>query len=172
VTPIPTITTDRLVLRAPRADDLPAFAAFYGSADARHVGGPQDEAETWRYLAQVIGHWQMRGFGRWMVEEKDTPGAIGLIGLHQPLDWPAPEVGWILWAGKGKGYATEAAKRSRAYAQDTLGLTGLISCIDPENAVSKRVAERLGATPQPDPFVHPKLGTAEIWRHPAPEALQ
>lgn len=167
---IPTIETERLILRAPREEDVPPFAAFYASDAARFVGGPLPDYETWRYLAGVIGHWHLRGFGRWIVEEKGTPGAIGLVGLHDPLDWPEPEVGWILWGGNGKGYATEAALASRTYAYETVGLTTLISSIDAGNEASVKVARRLGATQENTPYIHPKFGPMQIWRHPGPEA--
>lgn len=169
MTDIPTISTDRLVLRAPHVDDVPAFAAFYASDAARHVGGPLPDFEVWRYVAQVIGHWSLRGFGRWMVELKDRPGAIGLVGLHDPLDWPEPEVGWMLWGGNGNGFATEAALAARKYAYYTVGLTTLISSIAPDNTSSVKVAERMGAVREPNDFQHPTFGPMAIYRHPGPE---
>ncbi|WP_299968066.1 GNAT family N-acetyltransferase [uncultured Roseobacter sp.] len=167
---IPILETGRLILRAPCADDLPGFTAFYASDAARHVGGPQKDYEVWRYLAQVIGHWQLRGFGRWMIERKDTPGAIGLVGLHAPLDWPEPEVGWMVWDALGQGYATEAGRAARQHAYGTLGWTTVVSMIAPDNAASRRVAEHLGATRTTD-FTHPKYGVMQVWRHPGPEQI-
>ncbi|MDW3224519.1 MAG: GNAT family N-acetyltransferase [Paracoccaceae bacterium] len=171
MTPIPTITTDRLILRAPAQGDVAGFAAFYGSEAARFVGGPLRDFEVWRYTAEVLGHWQLRGFGRWMVERRDTPGAIGLIGLHAPLDWPEPEVGWMLWAGNGQGYALEAALAARRYAYDTLGMTTLISSIDPANAASIRLATAMGAQRETKDFEHPVYGTMQVYRHPDPKAV-
>ncbi len=48
----------------------------------------------------------------------------------------------------GKGFATEAARRIRDYARDDLGWTTVVSCIDPANSASIRVADRLGAVPE------------------------
>ncbi|WP_299828184.1 GNAT family N-acetyltransferase [uncultured Roseobacter sp.] len=172
MTPIPVITTDRLILRAPTEGDVAAFAGFYASEAAQFVGGPMKDFEVWRYTAEVLGHWQLRGFGRWMVERKDTPGAIGLVGLHAPLDWPEPEVGWMLWGGNGKGYASEAGRAARHFAYDTLGMTTLISQIAPGNAASVRVAERMGATREMPDNVHPVYGTLQVYRHPGPEAAE
>ncbi|MFK7744403.1 MAG: GNAT family N-acetyltransferase [Roseobacter sp.] len=169
---IPTITTDRLVLRAPCEADVEPFAAFYASDAARFVGGPQRDFEVWRYVAEVIGHWSLRGFGRWMVERKETPGAIGLVGLHAPLDWPEPEVGWMLWGGNGKGYASEAGRAARDYGYQTLGMTTLISQISPGNDDSVRVAESMGAVREAADNEHPVYGTLQVYRHPAPEVLQ
>ncbi|MGZ2259158.1 GNAT family N-acetyltransferase [Roseobacter sp. A03A-229] len=169
---IPTITTDRLILRAPTEDDVAGFAAFYASDAAQFVGGPLKDFQVWRYTAEVLGHWQLRGFGRWMVERKDAPGAIGLVGLHAPLDWPEPEVGWMLWDGNGKGYASEAARAARRYAYDTLGMTTLISSIAPDNAASIRLAKAMGARRAPEDYTHPVYGTMQIYRHPGPEAAE
>ena len=143
--------TERLVLRAPGPQDLNAFAAFYASEDAQFVGGPMTKPETWRYLCQVIGHWTMRGYGRWMVTLQSDDTAIGLIGLHNPLDWPEPELGWYLWSGNGQGYATEAAIAARDYAYDTLGWSTVVSIIDQGNDASVNIAERMGAVREAEP---------------------
>ncbi|PYO26460.1 MAG: hypothetical protein DMD85_00040 [Candidatus Rokuibacteriota bacterium] len=45
----------------------------------------------------------------------------------------------------GRGYATEAARCVRDYARDVLGWSYAISAILPQNASSRRVAERSGA---------------------------
>ncbi|MGB3553603.1 MAG: GNAT family N-acetyltransferase [Jannaschia sp.] len=163
---IPTLRTERLILRAPRPADLAPFAAFYASDAARFVGGPRAEWETWRYLCEVIGHWHLRGYGRWIVTAQDDDAALGLIGLHAPLDWPEPEVGWMLWDGRGRGIATEAARAARDWAYGTLGMTTLISSIDPGNAASIALATRMGAARE-GVFTHPKYGPVDIWRHPA-----
>ena len=168
---IPTLTTQRLILRAPRPEDVEPFARFYASDAARFVGGPKDEALTWRYLAEVIGHWALRGFGRWIVERKDLPGAIGLVGLHQPLDWPEMEVGWYVWDGIGQGYAREAGRAARDHAYDALGRTTLVSLIAPGNAASVRVAQAMGAVREDD-HEHPRFGPLMVFRHPSPDALR
>lgn len=128
------------------------------------------EPETWRYTCQVIGHWALRGYGRWIVTLKDSDAPIGLVGLHNPLDWPEPEVGWCIWSGTGKGYATEAGRASRAYAYETLGWSTVVSMIGVGNEASVRVATALGAVREKN-HSHPHLGTMMVYRHPSPEAL-
>ena len=165
---IPTLRTERLVLRAPGPEDFEPFAAFYASERASMVGGPLDRAEAWRALAGLVGHWRLRGFGRWTVVEDGAP--VGVVGLHFPLDWPEPEVGWIVFDGaEGRGLAREAALAARAHAYGTLGWTTAISLIDPRNARSIALATRMGAAREAD-FDHPKFGTVGIWRHPGPAA--
>lgn len=165
---IPTLRTERLTLRPPALGDFEAFAAFYGSGRASMVGGPLDRHEAWRALAAVLGHWHLRGFGRWIVELDGA--AVGLVGLHHPVEWPEAEVGWLLYAAaEGRGIAREAAEAARAHAYGTLGWTTAISLIDPCNARSVALAERMGARREAD-FEHPKFGAMGVWRHPGPDA--
>ncbi len=168
---IPRLETERLILRAPSEADLDADAAFLASDASRFVGGPLRRDETWRSIAMLLGHWAIRGFGFWGVEEKDTGRYVGRVGLWFPDGWPEPEIGWTLMTGAtGKGYATEAAMAARTHAYDVLGWDTAISLIDPDNHASKAVAKRLGAT-YDYTYDHPKFGTADVWRHPAPADL-
>ncbi|MFC3118814.1 GNAT family N-acetyltransferase [Jhaorihella thermophila] len=131
---IPTLETPRLILRAPRAEDFPPFAEFYASDRASFVGGPLTPEGSWRMLAMEIGHWALKGFGRWIAETRDTGEPVGLIGLFAPEGWPEPEIGWDLFNGhEGRGYATEAALHARAYAYDVLGWQTAISLVKPGN---------------------------------------
>ena len=166
----PTLETERLILRAPAPQDLPAFAGFFATGPTQYVGGARTKAETWRYLCEVIGHWAMRGYGRWAVTTKDDDTAVGLVGLHNPLDWPEPEVGWYIWSGNGKGYASEAGRAARAYAYNTLGWRTIISIIAPGNDASVRVAERMGAQ-RDDDLDHPRFGPLMVYRHPGKDAI-
>jgi len=162
---IPTLETERLTLRAPEARDFDAYAAFRASPRSVTVGGPFPRAVAHEQFNAVIGHWHMRGFGRWIIENRDTQTAIGLAGLYHPEDWPEPEVAWSLFDGaEGQGFATEAARAARAYAYDILGWDQVMSLIMPNNTRSVAVARRLGAILE-GPYSHPKLGTLDLWRH-------
>nr|WP_281494093.1 GNAT family N-acetyltransferase [Jannaschia sp. S6380] len=159
-----------MILRAPRVADFERVAAFYGSDRARFVGGPLTPERAWRQLAAEAGHWVLRGYGRWALEEKDGGAFVGLVGLWFPDGFPDPELGWDLMDGaEGRGYATEAALAARAHAYDTLGWTTAISLIAKGNEGSCRVAARLGATYERT-MDHAAFGKVEIWRHPAPGA--
>ena len=143
------LETDRLILR-PFADaDFGAYAAIHADPEVTRyltaTGAAMARWEAWRSFAMFVGHWQLRGYGVWAVEEKSTGRFIGRAGLHNPDGWPGPEVGWTIardhW---GKGYATEAGRAAMVYAFDVHGWDHIISVIHPENARSIRVAERLG----------------------------
>lgn len=165
---IPTLRTERLVLRAPRLDDFEPFAAFYASARASMVGGPLDRHDAWRALSSALGHWHLRGYGRWTVTLDGEP--MGLVGLHYPVGWPEPEVGWLVYdRAEGRGIAREAAEAALAHAYDALGWSTAISLVVPGNARSVALAERMGARPEAD-HQHPKFGPMIVLRHPGPAA--
>lgn len=169
---IPAITTRRLVMRAPQESDFDSYAEFLASDRARYVGGPKNRDEAWRSFAAGLGHWQLRGFGMWAVEDRETGRFLGQVGLWYPEGWIVREVGWWLTSAacEGKGYAREAAEVSRAFAYDALGWPDAYSLIDPRNAASIALAKRLGAA-----FIredHTKDGVlVHVYRHPGPEAL-
>ncbi len=169
MTPIPTLITERLTLRAPCLEDFEPLAAFYASDRSRFVGGPASKETTWRSLATEIGHWSLRGYGRWSVIETATGNMAGMIGLWNPHGWPEKEIGWDLMNGfEGKGYATEAALAARNYAYETLGWSTAISLVAIGNDGSARLALRLGCTEEPEGFTHERWGKMRVFRHPAP----
>ncbi len=145
---IPQISTSRLILRAFGEQDLDAYANMCSDPEVmRYIGNgkPLSREESWRSMAMMLGHWHLRGYGLWAVEEKSSSEMIGRIGCWQPEGWPGLEIGWALrqqyW---GYGYATEGAKASMVYGFENLGQSRLISLIRPENQASRRVAEKLG----------------------------
>jgi RimJ/RimL family protein N-acetyltransferase len=145
---IPRLETGRLILRGLTQDDFEALAAIYADPDVmQFLGGVQERSDAWRSLGSHIGHWALRGYGVWAVERKSDGALLGRVGMINPEGWPGLEIGWTL--GKpywGKGYATEAAAASVAYAFTTQPVDKLISCIDPANKPSQQVAERIGET--------------------------
>lgn len=169
---IPTLTTDRLTLRAPLPSDFAAYADFRASDRSRTVGGPFPRDVAFSHFCELAGHWQVRGFGRWIVADRATDEPLGVVGLYYPLEWPEPEIGWSVFAaGEGRGVAYEAALATRAYAYGTLGWTTLVSLVSPANTRSLALARRMAATHEYD-FQHPTYGTLGVWRHLGPEALQ
>jgi RimJ/RimL family protein N-acetyltransferase len=144
---IPTLTTDRLVLRAPTLADFEPYAAYFASPRSVHDrGGPKSRGEAWKEFAAPIAQWSLKGYGAWSVEDRATGSYAGEVGIFHPADFPEPELGWALMEPfECRGLACEAAVAARAWTWDTLGLASLVSYIDPGNARSIRLAERLGA---------------------------
>ncbi|MEO0819037.1 MAG: GNAT family N-acetyltransferase [Pseudomonadota bacterium] len=168
---IPTVETERLILRAPREADFEHEAAFFATERSRFVGGPMQRDLVWRALAGIIGHWVFRGYGFWAVEEKGTGLYCGHVGCWCPEGWPEPEIGWtVMEAAEGRGIAHEAALASRRYAYEVLGWTTAISLIDPKNTRSLALGKRLGAKFEYT-YTHPSYGPMDVHRHPAPAEL-
>lgn len=169
---IPTLESERLILRAyDPARDFDRLAAFMATDKSRFFLGPLDRYGAWRLAATFVGHWVQRGFGLFAIEEKETGDFSGMAGPWAPETWPEPELAWFLTPDKeGRGYGTEAALCARSYIYDQLGWDNVASAIEPDNAASIKLAERMGARAD---YEHPlpKGGVVVYYRHPGPEAL-
>lgn len=161
---IPTLRTERLTLRAPQTSDFHAYAAFYASPRSEIIGGPLDATAAWKILASDRGHWPLRGFGWWVLD--DGHGCIGSCGFHLPAGRAEVELGWSLFSCTGQGYATEAAQAALHWAKaegHAAHWTKIVSHIDRSNTASINVARRLGAldtgiAPSHDP-------ECTVWQH-------
>ena len=172
---IPNLETQRLILRAPKDKDLKAQAAFFASERSHFVGGPKPLGGAWQFLTLMLGHWQMRGFGMWVVQDKTSNAAVGMVGHYYPVGWPEREIGWHIWNAKteGKGIAYEAAIAARDFAYRVLGWKTQVSYIAPDNTRSIALAERMGAKIDRSAAL-PETGEETplaAYRHPSPEAL-
>ncbi|OLE56339.1 MAG: GNAT family N-acetyltransferase [Cyanobacteria bacterium 13_1_40CM_2_61_4] len=155
-----TLETERLILRMFREDDAEAHARICADPEVmRYLGEGHtlSTLEAWRQLAFLVGHWQLRGYGHFALEEKSSGKLAGRIGFLNPPGWPGFELGWTLgrefW---GKGYATEGARRALQYAFEELDRDHVISLIYPDNKASINVAKRLGEKLE---------GTTELFGH-------
>ena len=144
------IETPRLVLREITEGDAPALLAIYRDpAVARFLGPPPGslEAERANIAAHRARYYARRGYGLWAVVRRDTGELVGRCGLldAEIAGREEVEVSYLLappyW---GRGLATEAAGAALAYAAGPLALDRVVAVIAPENARSRRVAERLG----------------------------
>lgn len=144
------LRTQRLLLRQFRAGDIDAYAAMCADPEVtrylRPTGEPMSREDAWRQMAMFCGHWQLRGYGMWVVEELASERFVGRIGLHYPDGLPDRELGWAIarqfW---GKGLASEAAQAAADHAFRVLEWDHVVSFILPGNVRSIRLAERLGS---------------------------
>ena len=144
---IPILETERLRLRHWEVRDFEAYAALRTDGELqRYVGGSVSKQKAWEDFCAAPGQWALRGFGIFLVAEKESDEATGFAGLWYPPDIAEPELCWSLFPGHtGRGYATEAAAEAKRWAREELGLPPLMSFVHPENLASQKVAERLGA---------------------------
>ena len=88
---IPVLETERLRLRGFREEDLDRFAEFCASeALTRFVGGTSDRRGTWRRIAAYLGHWALRGYGHWAIEEKASGGSSATAACGIRRAGPSP----------------------------------------------------------------------------------
>ncbi|MEO0974030.1 MAG: GNAT family N-acetyltransferase [Pseudomonadota bacterium] len=173
---VPRLETERLILRGLTEQDTDAFATMMADDElARFItpqGKGQDRQDAWRSMATVIGHWALRGYGFFAVEEKATGEFVGRVGPWQPEGWPGLECGWTIarphW---GKGFAGEAAIASvRWIFAQRPDLHRIISVIDPNNENSKVVARKIGEVDTGERTVF-WGNTLEVWGAPREEWL-
>ncbi|QSQ25935.1 GNAT family N-acetyltransferase [Pyxidicoccus parkwayensis] len=152
-TVIPAVDTERLTLRGHRLEDFEECFALWSNPEVtRHIGGkPSTREECWARLLRYVGHWDVMGYGFWVVREKATGRFVGEVGLAefrrdiQPSFDGAKEAGWALMPEMhGKGYATEAVRAALAWAEGRFGPERVVCIIDPENAASIKVASKCG----------------------------
>ncbi len=165
MTPAPTLTTARLILRGPEKRDLAPFTAWVTRSERMaHLGGVETEGNAWRGFIAGIGHWNWHGYGFFTVTEKETGIATGRVGILNHVDWPQPELAWHMFDGfEGRSFAFEAACAVREWAGRAMDLGQLISIIAPSNTRSLALATRLGAVEERREVI--EGDTVIIFRH-------
>ena len=151
---MPTLTpiellTPRLKLRwlnESDADDY--FAVFSDPQVMRYLGRPvwTDRAQALDQIAKMLDN-QASGVGlRMAIELRETGRLIGDACLFHFDDANRRcETGYSLASQHwGRGYASEALEALLGYGFDTLDLNRVEADIDPANAASGRVLEKLG----------------------------
>ncbi len=167
---VPTLESQRLILRPFRSSDFEPMAGFFSDPVSAFYGGPCGREDAWRKFAVYSGHWPLRGYGPWALEDKGSGQFVGLSGLWFPEGWVEPEITWALVPrAHGKGYATEAALRALQAAYEDFGWTTAVSVVSVDNLASQAVALRLGATMERE--VECRFGPALLYRHLAPDRL-
>ncbi len=151
---VPILTTERLVLREHRPSDFDSIAELLGDIEVvRYITGkPIAREDAWMRFLRNIGHWQLLGFGMWIVVDRTSGLFLGVIGLGEfrrdglPQLGSDPEVGWLLTpAAQGRGLATEAVTAAVAWAAEHFGSARRLVCIiDPRNDSSLSVAKKCG----------------------------
>ena len=136
-------------IRALALADAPFIVALLNDpAFIRHIGDRRvrTEQEAREYLANgPIASYASHGFGLCAVELADSGVAIGMCGLLQRQELPAPDLGFAYLPDyRSQGYAYEAAAAVKAYAHDVLGLDMLLAIVSPGNTASIRLLEKLG----------------------------
>lgn len=162
------LETDRLTLRRPKPLDLDAFTAFVANERSIYVRRDEKPGTAFRGFAHILGHWTIRGFGLYAFTLKDDDVCMGWAGPFFPAGWPEHEFGWHVWdaENEGKGYVREAVEAARAACFQHMGWSSAVSYINPANARSIALAERLGAV-RDDTAATPDDDPCLVYRHMA-----
>ncbi len=150
--------TERLIVRPYTAKDRSFVLDMYSRQEVQRFIGTQRPLESMEEAAALLMRWRSANsinplLGIWAVTLRATREPVGTVMLKMaPLSadaQPMPlsddyEVGWHLhpdyW---GHGYATEAAAGALQRGFEA-GIAEIVSVMHPDNAPSRRVAQRLG----------------------------
>jgi [ribosomal protein S5]-alanine N-acetyltransferase len=145
------LVTSRLHLRPFTAVDHEAIHAVYADPEVmRYVGhgAHRSMAETVRALRVYADILEAHGYSFLAVVEREGGVLVGDAGLN-PLGGRGPDVelGYtVAQAAWGRGYATEVGRALVEHAFTTLGVPRVVAQVEPANAGSRRVLEKLGMT--------------------------
>ena len=144
----PTVETPRLVLRAPRAEDVDALHAIQSDARAmRHTFVAADRDATVRFLDGYAARFATDGFGPWTALLRHGGEIAGWGGLNRDPSAPqyGVEVSYFIhprcW---GRGLAGEVVGASLDLAFGDLDLDHVLAFTHPDNLASRRVLEKAG----------------------------
>ena len=143
------LETDRLILRELTPDDAefifellnePSFIQNIGDRNIRTL----DDARAYIVNGPVASY-AKNGFGLYLVVLRETGESIGMCGLIRRDGLEDVDIGYALvprfWS---RGYAVEAARATKAYAKEVIGLKRIVAIVDPANEGSIRVLEKIG----------------------------
>jgi ribosomal-protein-alanine N-acetyltransferase len=141
------LETERLLLRRPRAEDVPAIFARYASDPevTRYMAWPTHTSieQTRAFVAFSDDLWLHWPLGPYLVFARDGLSLLGGAGVVMESAERA-ETGYVLardaW---GNGYATEALQGTIASAR-RVGIRRLTAGVHADHAASVHVLEKAG----------------------------
>jgi RimJ/RimL family protein N-acetyltransferase len=163
---VPLPVADRLAFREMTDADLANMAALLGDPQVmRFYPRPKSRDEAQRWIDWNKANYAEHGYGLWIIET--TAGEfVGDCGLT----WQAVngrrelEVGYHVRGDlQRRGYATEAAAACRNFARDVLNAPHLVAIVHPDNAASRRVAEKIGLTLEEEDGADTEAGVRVVY---------
>ncbi len=148
--PFPVIETERLILRKPVPEDIPAwFKMRSNEENMRYIGRkPATAIEEVKALYDlVVQDIEANKHIGWVVAEKsNASGFVGMIGFHRiKPEHHRAEVGYMIEKEyQGKGYGKEAVKAIIEYAFKEMNIHSIEADIDKDNIASERLLLSIG----------------------------
>jgi len=162
----PVLVTQRLRLRRFRVDDVDAMHACYGDAGAMRWWNTPPHArksDTERSVrrSMVFAPWKRMV---WAVAKGPEDRCIGMVNYHNAdMDHRKAEVGYLLQpAEHGQGLAFEAMSAVVGFCFGEMGMHRLQAVIDPDNAASRGLAQKLGF--RQEGVLRESLFLGGVWR--------
>lgn len=143
--------TRRLFAERPQHGDLEELTAFHRDAEMPGwLTGPvpetQIEDETREFLSAAIEHWELYGFGIWLLRDVEDH-LLGRAGLWHITVERVDEVELTyalraeVW---GRGLATEIGRALLDMAFRRFHLRSVVAFVPPDDQRTRRVIEKLG----------------------------
>lgn len=140
------LSTDRLILAPAAEADRETFVGFFADPEVMAVrkfgvlARPAAEAA----FDAMLAHWRDHGFGMRLVRDRGDDRFLGECGLRRIEDGEVELSYGLLPAARGRGLASEAAAAVLAEGFGRLALPEVVAFARADNAVSRRVLEKLG----------------------------
>lgn len=140
------LATARLHLRPHLPEDLgDSLRLWSDPATVRYIGGtPLTREEVWSRLLRNLGHWQVYGYGYFVVQHQgEFLGEVGIAEFKREGLQLHSEAGWVfLPEAQGQGFAREAVQHILEW------FSRPTSCIiHPDNGPSLKLALQLQYQP-------------------------
>jgi ribosomal-protein-alanine N-acetyltransferase len=147
-------STARLNIRHFTLDDAPFVLELVNDPDwLRYIGDRNahsiDDARA--YAQRAIDSYTRQGFGLYVVESRDSRGAIGIAGFVRRDGLNAPDLGFAFLAtARGNGFALEACRALLQAAPMLPGLVPREGSPSPEHGSQGDIATRIFAVATED----------------------
>jgi RimJ/RimL family protein N-acetyltransferase len=172
---VPTVVTDRMVLRCWQASDVDPYTAMNADPETmKYLDGTFDRAGTERLVTHLVGMWVILGHGMWAIEDRETGEFLGRGGTYYASGWPGVEVAVSVRRDRwGQGLGTEVVRAALSFGFATLDIDEMVTVTHRANAGMNGIARKLGMSfrevatvgPWHDRYVY-AIAREEWERHP------
>ncbi len=142
------LRTERLVVREMEERDLDSLYGIYAGDGMRaYTEGPSPDREEERekLKSYAAGAYAVRGYGLWLLEERESGNCVGQAGFTWKEGEEYPQLGFaVAKPAQKRGYACEACRAILEYGFEKLDFTAVEAFAAEGNAASCRVLEKLG----------------------------
>ena len=143
------INTERLRLSPMSLEDAPFIFELVNTKEwIENIGqrniNSLEEASTY-IQKKMIDHYEIHGYGNFLMTRKSDEAKIGCISLYNRNDVDGVDIGFAMLPEYMKlGYAYEGAAAIKDIARDEMKLSGITAFTTKENVASQKLIDKLG----------------------------